>query len=175
MYKIGLIGHESNVFSDKNHIIATVENTISLLKYQYDNDVVFNICGDVGIGEWTGRFCIDNNIKYRLFMPLSLEIMEKQWNDEQTTSMKDVYNNSYSVVIGRNKYCDEAKMEIMKNIVDESCFVICFWVKKHIGITYETIKYAMSQSKLVINALEDLKLVTKHDILTKRIFYGRKQ
>jgi len=57
------------------------------------------------------------------------------------------------------KYLPQFYQERNKKLVDSSDFLLAFWVGKKRGGTFNAIKYALDQSKLVYNGLNNNSLI----------------
>lgn len=163
MYKIGIIGHSPEHFSFCEETIKNIEDVIGLLSFQYgqdNNSVIFNILGEIGTGIWAAKYIRDSAVsKYHMFLPYSQEIVSKDWYDEQKVELTELYNKAYSITI-----CNQPWAYALKNLVDDSNFVVCFWTGKKQGNTFHAIEYALKSNKMVLHGLNGLKLITNDDI-----------
>ena len=57
MYKVGIVGHGPEEFSDHNRIERKIFKTLDLLKFQYGQDLIVNIGSEIGVGQWAGNAC----------------------------------------------------------------------------------------------------------------------
>ena len=96
-----------------------------------------------------------NGYKYHLFLDRPIEQTGLEWYDEQRDRLQVCYNAAYSITMMPEGY---------KSLVDDSNFIICFWAGNKQGQTYSAIRYALSVGKLVLNGLDELKLITNKDI-----------
>lgn len=177
MYKIGIIGHSPEHFSvpSAEEVQKTISGTIDLLASQYGTEpVMFNVSGDIGVGLWSAELCMEkaeaeteHNFKcqYHIFMPYLPEKTSEDWFENQIASLKKCYANAKAITICN---ADNAQLESLKQLVDDSNFVICFWIGKRQGKTFETIKYALEKNKMVLNGLNELKMVTNDDVKKAR-------
>jgi len=166
MYRVGIVGHSPEYIPDPDSVKDKVEHVLGIIRYQYGEDLVFNLAGDIGVGEWAADVCIKNKYKYHLFLPYPVEDMEALWYPEQLSSVEAHFRTAWATTISFPKYVhgEPLEEENYHHLVDASAFIICFWNGMRAGPISETIKYALSQNKLVINGLNDLKLVTSDDI-----------
>lgn len=173
MYKIGIIGHSPEHFSvpSPDEVQRKIANTIDLLESQYNTDlVVFNLFGDIGVGLWTAEECMkranDNaqfNCAYHLFMPYTPEITSEGWFDNQIDTLNRCYKKARAITI-----CNDAPNESLKQLINDSGFVVSFWVGKKQGKTFEAIKYALATNKMVLNGLDGLRMITNEDMRKPR-------
>jgi len=160
MYKVGIIGHkpEDLSFDAKDKL----QDTLDTLVFQYKNDLVLNIGGERGIDLWTGDYCLENNIKYHLFLPCSVEKFSEFWYDEQRIILQNQFKMARSVTICSTEISNESERDAL--LIDNSNFIIAFWMGKKIGRTFDAVKYALSSNKVSINGLNELKLLTNADL-----------
>lgn len=163
MYRIGIVGHEPNRFSDRDVIMRRIDQVIDLVGYQYGDDLAFNVCGNIGVGEWAAESCIARKYKYHLFLPCPIEITSKFWYAKQQYDLEKHYTSAYATTIGGMNYSADTMLDINARLVDSSDFIICFWVGKKQGCVFETIKYAFGKNKLVLDGANELKLITNQD------------
>lgn len=173
MYKIGIVGHcpeNLTVFSEEK-TKGLIKEVIDTLSYQYGFDVIFNVIGKVGIGLWTAEECTPQFPdyirlhRYHLFLPFPQEITSEDWFDEQKELLKKCCDNAWTITICNAKKTPlENGYSTYKELVHDSNFVIFFWTGKKQGKTFETIRYALENNKLSLNALKDLRLITNKDI-----------
>lgn len=179
MYRIGVIGHSPEYFIDPGAVQRTVERTIDLLSFQYDVDnMIFNIGGDIGVGLWAANYCRKNSYKYHLFIPFPLETTLEHWYDDQQRDLRLAYSHAYALSVGvvnSERKSTTVDNRTNQNVVDNSNFVIAFWMGKQQGHTFDTIHYAFKRQKLILNGLEELKLITDKDIKRVRRAGNRKR
>jgi len=165
MYKIGIIGHGPEYYSEPDHILLAIENIIDLLGFQYGESTVFNVAGETGVGLWSAEIAFNRKIKYHIFLPYTFEQTCEHWYEEQKNILIKCCNRAFSITscYPDKKHIDDS----YKFLVDDSNFIICYWIGKKQGKTFEAIKYALETNKLVLNGLDDLKLITNLDIKNK--------
>lgn len=157
MYKIGIIGSTEDRFKQPKRIRRYIDDIITLLGFQYNNDVVFNVMGDIGVGLWTIDMCIDNQLRHHLFLPSTVENTSCHWYTEQQHLLEKGYSNAHSISICNNS-------DVYKRLIDYSNFVICFWAGNKQGEIYESILYAMHNNKMILNGLDKLRMMTRDGI-----------
>ena len=172
MYKIGIIGHSPEHFSvpSSEDVQRSIGRTIDLLSYQYggdDNKVLFNIVFETGVGLWAAEAAIEQDRNYHLFMPQPFEQMVDNWLDEQRDSATKCFHNAYSITIC-NWPANVAYTAAYDAVVVDSNFTICYWIGKKQGHTYDAITYGLTQNKMMLDGIHDLKLITNEDIKRKR-------
>lgn len=162
MYKIGIIGHGPERLEDPDKVQRLVGYTIDLLALQYGEDeIVFNIRSSIGVGLWATEECIDRDYKYHLFLPYSVEKTSEHWYEDQQQTLLNQYQRAYSLTIcNPDSHGSENEH---KQLIDNVNFVVCFWRGIKQGETASAIRYALENNKLVVNAMNDLKLVTNLD------------
>lgn len=158
---IAITGHRPDSFLQSHYSLETIkrlaEDTIFVLKKQYDGNLMFNVGGAIGTDQWAADACIALNIKYKIYLPFTPEVQSKFWSEEHKSVLRDqiMKANGLEIVDPTGKYHVSKYQERNKRMVDDANFVLAFWVGKRKGGTYNCIKYALKQSKLVYNALEE--------------------
>lgn len=165
MYRIGIVGHTPEYIPNPDTVKTKINHVMDLIRYQYGEDLVFNIAGDIGVSEWAANTCIERKYRYHFFLPYPVEDMENLWYPEQLQAVENHFRTAWATTISFPRYVHGASLELQnyQHLVDASAFVICFWKGMKAGITADTIRYALSQHKLVVNGLDDLKLITAKD------------
>lgn len=160
MYKIGIIGHGPERFSDREQAERLVINTLELLSHQYGDEVVFNIATNDGVGLWAAQYCLKMQHKYHLFLPSSKDETCQHWYDFQKEQFNEQYNNAYSLTVCNPRVGDLPYV----HLIDNANFVICFWVGNKDGTIAHAIEYSLNNNKLILNGSNNLKLITSRDL-----------
>lgn len=166
MYRIGIIGHGPEVFSD-NEYQTTIKRTINLLANQYSEDLIFNIGSEIGVEHTAMEVCLRHEFHYHLFLPAQLESVGRFWYERQQLDLEKYFKKARGVTISMKEMTAEAEVESYKQLIDHSNFLVCFWIGKKQGRTADAIRYALSTNKLTLNGLNELRLITNYDF-TKR-------
>lgn len=166
MYRIGIIGHTPEYFSDPEATKRLVNQTLDLIQYQYGKEeLIINVAGNIGVDCWATTFCSEYSIKYHLFLPCPVEDMKKMFYDYQVKLINQQFTYAWATTISFPKYeSPEQAIENYKHIVDNSNFVIYFWNGMKQGNVFDSIKYALSTNVLSINGLDEKKLITNEEI-----------
>lgn len=173
MYRIGIVGHTPEHFQEPEATSRAVGRTMDLISYQYDNEVVYNIPGNIGVGLWAANKCLEEPYRYHLFLPFPLDITATHWYDEQKEQLTKAFSYAYALsVMETEQTSTNISNMVNEHIVDNSNFIIAFWMGKKQGHTFEAIEYALDNNKLVLNAFKDLRLITNND--TRKARRGRK-
>lgn len=163
MYKIGIIGSGPERFGEPEKIRRSIDDTINLLGSEYsEQGLIFNIKGEIGVAQWAVESCLDGTQKYHLFMPFSLQKTYEHWYDDQKEKLSAHYTRAHSLTICRID--NEAVDDAYEKIVDDSNFIVCFWPGNCVGQIAEAIKYALSKNKIVLDGLNDLRLLTNQSL-----------
>ena len=166
MYKIGVVGSGPDRFGEPEAVQRTIGSTIDLLLAQYgQEEAVFGIEAAIGVGLWAGQVCMLRESKYHLYLPYTLEKTSEHWFPEQQEMLRAQYTNMYSLTI-----CN--KELVHESLVDSSNFIVCFWAGNKNGKTFRAIKHALKKNKIVLDAFNDLKLITNADL--RKNGHGRK-
>jgi len=167
MYRIGIVGHRPEYVSNHESMIRNVDRVIDLISYQYGEDLIINVGGDIGVDQWALRSCANRKIRYHLFLPCTVDVFSENWYDEQKEFLNECFKKSWAVTVHSTEYSQQTERETYKHIVDMSDFIICFWNGMQQGHIFDCIKYALGNNKLTINGSNDLKLVTNDDMREK--------
>jgi hypothetical protein len=165
MHKVGIIGHSPEHLHHIDDVRSSIRKTIDLLNFQYAEQLMYNIIGDIGIGLIAAEECIESESIYHIFLPYTLEKTTQHWYKDQKDKMLMCYGKARGITICQVSSDETNNMH--ERLVEESSFIICFWVGKKQGKTFETIKYALQNNKLVLNGFDDLKLITNIDLKRK--------
>lgn len=167
MYRIGILGHSTDQFVEPEGAKRLVEQTIDVINYQYDSeDLVFNIAAEAGVGEWASKFCLDNHIKYHMFLPFPIGEVKDMLLDEQYKSLKHCFDYSWETTVSFSEP-DSVQIQLEANnkwLVSDSDFVMYFWNGMKQGPLYDSIKHALKNNILSINGMKDRKLITNEDL-----------
>lgn len=166
IYRIGIIGHRQHRIWDKDDVRRLCFQTTLTLVDQYEpNPVRLNLTGAPSAGQWFGQACAEYGISYHLFLPCDSASYVAEWNEPHREEFGRQLGGCYGLTqIGRELTKDTV-CGAARALVDDSDFLVSFWEGNKSGLTYETIKYAVETSKLVLDGLEDLALITKKDLI----------
>lgn len=169
--KIAVTGHRPDAFLVSHYTIDTVKSiteSIVVAHKREHQDLTFLLGGTIGIDQWVGEACIKHEVKFKLFLPFQPVIQAKYWTDEQKAELDRQCKHAKGlyVIDPVGPYNVWTNMERNKKMVDESDLVIAFWVGKRRGGTYNAIQYALRKEKTVLNALNELKLISKQELKT---------
>ena|SRR3989344_8649042 len=168
MYRIGIIGHGPEIFSD-NEYQATIKRTIGLLANQYSEDLIFNVGSEIGVEHYAIEQCLKQDYRYHLFLPAPVEKVYRFWYEKQQWDLLKYFDNARGVTISMKEMTAESEKESYQQLIDHSNFLVCFWIGKKQGRTADAIRYALSTNKLTLNGLNDLRLITNYDFTKRKI------
>lgn len=158
-----LVSHYSNDMINK-----IVGDIVSAFKREHKDELIFNLGGAIGIDQWVGAACIEQNIPYVLYLPFHPDVQSKFWKEDQKQELeRQIKHASGIVIINPNISAPYEVYNYQKRnekMIDESNFVVAFWVGKKTGGTYNAIKYGLKRSKFVLNGLNELKPLFKEDL-----------
>jgi uncharacterized phage-like protein YoqJ len=172
MARVCITGHRPDPFLVSHYQADAVRrcasDTACVLKREYGDDLMFNLGGAIGADQWMGAAAIEHGVKFSLFLPFLPHVQAKFWTEEQRQELdRQLRTASRIVVMDSSGGYDAARyFERDRMMVDEAEFVVAFWVGRKRGGTFETMKYALSRSKFVLNALDGLRPVFKQDLET---------
>lgn len=163
-----MFGHSPEHYCElSTNIFSTIGRTMDILNYQYGQDLVFNLIGEPGAGICSIKNCLMKGLKYHLYVPcLKDKVLQASYlTEEQKQDLAHGFDNAYNLTISgptKNDYYIQ-NQQCFTEAIDHANFSICFWVGKKQGMTYDCIKYAHKNNKLILNGLDDLKLITNQD------------
>lgn len=168
--RVAITGHRPDAFIQSHYsesaLSLIVDGTVATFQREYKDDLIFNLGGAIGADQWVGDACIEQGVKFYLYLPMLPRIQGKYWSSKQQLNLK----KQMEVASGVNIYDPSGDYNVAsyhmrdRKMVDDADIVVAFWVGKKKGGTYGTMKYALSQSKFVFNALNCLRPVFKDDL-----------
>jgi len=163
--KVGITGHRPPEFKDIENAKGICREVVRLVQAQYnDPELCFNLGGCIGADQWVGGACIERGIKFQLLLPFPPEVQSKYWDSDQKSNLMFQVDSCASLTVIGPSYKRANYFIRDRAIVDQSDFLICFWEERKYGGTYETIKYAIKQKKIILNGLKNLSLVTREQV-----------
>lgn len=143
-----------------------VDDTACILQREYGDELEFNLGGAIGIDQMMGAAAIEHGIRFSLYLPFPPEVQGKFWKSGQRAELERQMRHAAGITIvdPEGNYTPRRYFERDRLMVDNADFTIGFWVGKRRGGTYETMKYSLRQSKMVINAMDGMRLVFKQDL-----------
>lgn len=175
VYQVGITGHRPDRYKDAQAAEKLCRETIATIDYQYYDagQLYFNLGGCIGADQWAGAACIDLDIDFNLFLPFPPNIQAQYWYDYQKEELERQVDHCSGLTIVGEEYKVANYFIRDRMIVDNSDFIICFWEGCLQGGTYQTIKYAVNNNKIVLNALDNLSLVSREQFRPKPKNYRR--
>ena len=165
--RITITGHRPDDFLVSHYSIDTIrriaDDIVCVLKRQYD-DVVFNLGGALGADQIVGDVCLEHNVPYHVFLPFSASEMTKYWKQEDKDNLQKQLESASGISVCDPYFNNSAYQKRNIQMVDNSAFVVAFWVGKKQGGTFNCMNYALKQSKFVFNALNELRPVFNEDL-----------
>jgi len=165
LYRVAIIGDLPEYSKDytSESVRRKVDNIVDVISYQYGSDLVINAAGFPDVGVHVAKKCLEDTVKYHLFMPCPVDDMDKLFYTDQSNEIHDVFENSWATTISSPKYTTQLILHNYnyQNIVDNSAFIICLWRGRKQGSIYSAILHALGSNKLIIDGTDDLKLMTK--------------
>lgn len=167
MHHVGIFGHKFENLKDQEKDIRKLQESIELLKYQYCSSIVLNLGGERGLELMAGDYCVNQNIKYHLFLPQKPEVfIDQTWYDHQNNMFNKQLLNATSITICSSSNIRDASIDSNRDnlLIQNSNFLIAFWNGRKIGRTYDMIWSSLSNNKIVLNGFDELKLLTSQDL-----------
>lgn len=169
MTNIAITGHRPDAFLVSHYSVEEIQrianDTSIIFKREHGENLTFLLGGALGTDIWMGQACMENNIKYHLYLPFQFELFTKYWDDDQKALLSKQMKYAKGIdIINPSGYNVEDYQLRNTKMVDDSNFTVAFWVGKKRGGTYNCIRYALENSKFVFNALDNLKPIFKNTL-----------
>jgi uncharacterized phage-like protein YoqJ len=170
--KIAISGHGPDSFLVSHYspesIIRIASDIVCIFQREFGDELLFNLGGAIGTDQWVGKACIEQNIKYHIFLPFQPEVQAKYWNSNQRKELDKQLKYASGINISdlSGNYDPHLYQERNKKMIDAANILVAFWVGKRKGGTYNAMRYALSQSKFVFNALNELRPIFSEDLKT---------
>lgn len=172
MVQVAITGHRPDSFLVSHYKPETVEriadDTVWRLKKEYKGDLCFNLGGALGADLWVGTACIENDVKFRLYLPFHPKIQTAHWTPDQRVELDRQLQKATGIDIMEPnpdvEYNVARYFERNVKMVDDASFVVAFWVGKRRGGTFHAMQHALKNSKFVFNALDELRPLFKEDL-----------
>lgn len=168
--RVAITGHRPDVFIQSHYsqeqINLVAEGVVATFKRQYKDDLVFNVGGAIGADQIMGRACMEQQVPFHLYLPMTIEVQGRYWSQAQRQELHSQYEAAAGVHIIDPSGDYSVKNYFLRNrkMVDEADIVVAFWVGKRAGGTFDAIKYGLKSSKFVLNALNELKPIFNDDV-----------
>lgn len=170
MARVCITGHRPDPFLVSHYQIDAVRRLVSdityALKREYGDELMLNLGGSIGVDQWMGAAAIEHGVKFSLFLPFLPQIQARYWDESQRSELDRQMKTAARIVVidPSGEYDVSRYHERDRMMVNEADFVVAFWVGRRRGGTFETMKYGLSQSKFVLNALDGLRPVFRRDL-----------
>lgn len=167
--RVAITGHRPDAFIQSHYtqgqIQMIAEGVVATFKRQY-GELSFNVGGAIGADQVMGRACIEAQVPFHLYLPFSIDVQGRYWTQEQRDELSSQFDRAAGVSIVDPSGSYHVKNYFIRDrqMVDNAEVVVAFWVGKKRGGTYETMKYALKQSKFVFNALDGLRPVFNNNL-----------
>lgn len=175
MRTVCITGHRPDSFLVSHYEVDVVRRIVDdiacVLQREYGEELQFNLGGAIGTDQWMGASAIKHGIRYKLYLPFHPSVQARYWNAAQREELDRQMRYAAGIMIadpasGRDEALRDFSAYFQRDrmMVDDSDFVVGFWVGRRRGGTFETMKYALKQSKLVFNGMDRLRLLFRHDL-----------
>lgn len=167
--RVAITGHRPDSFLQSHYTQGQIQllsdGMVATFKRQYD-ELAFNVGGALGADQIVGQSCIDAGVPYYLYLPFPVDIQGRYWKEEQREDLVRQFELAAGVkIVDPTGHYDVKNYFVRdRQMVDDADVVVAFWVGKKRGGTYEAMKYALTQSKFVLNALDGLRPVFSNEL-----------
>lgn len=168
--RVAITGHRPDPFIQSHYsqekLAMIIDGVVATFDREHGEDLSFNLGGAIGADQWVGQACIENAVKFHLYLPFLPEVQSKYWGAEQKQQLSRQIEKASSVTIvdPSGNYEVWRYEERNRIMIDDADILVAFWVGKKRGGTYNAIKYALSKSKPVLHALDNLRWLFKEDL-----------
>jgi uncharacterized phage-like protein YoqJ len=159
MIHVAVIGHSIDSFSSNYGVLSKIDDIVVILSRQYKEQVKFLVNCEPGIGQWFADACIRNKVPYEAFISSVPEEHSKYWTEEQRETLTLQLDKAKAIRVCDKIYTRESTIHNNYKMIKYSQWVLAFWNGKHQGNTYNAIQHAIEQNKIVLDALNDFKMV----------------
>jgi uncharacterized phage-like protein YoqJ len=172
LIKIAITGHRPDSFLVSHYNVESIKrlagDIVAAFSREHKGQALFNLGGAIGVDQWVGDACIEQDVPFYLYLPFHPDMQSKYWGPEQKKEL------ARQIEHARGIHIIEPNIEIPYNpanfikrnekMIDDANFVVAFWVGKRRGGTFHAVKYGLESSKFVFNALNELKPIFKDDL-----------
>ena len=170
MHNIVIVGHRAvNFHIEESKLKSKIQEVLDTLSFQYGEELCLNVDGETGVGLYVVQAASKLNIKYHIFLPCPIEFMGQEWFDSQRKELELCFKRAHSTTTMSNKPSAINEKGRDQCLVNYSSFLICFWEGCRQGRTFGVIKQALTTNKLVLNGLDELKMVSNIDLKKRRV------
>ncbi len=161
MIKIAVLGHSPDSFPDVKSVVYAIDNAIYLIAQQnaHERDFVFLLNGNPGIAQWFINVLVEKELPYEVFLTSPPENTSLYWSDEQRNKFVAQLNKAKAIHVFGADNAYESCIKRDRVLIDASQWVLCFWNKKHQGLTYFAMEHAINNNKIVYNGIDGFNLI----------------
>ena len=150
---IAFVGHKEERFTEKSLLNKCVDDAVHLISVQSEGSCILLLNGARGISNRVYEEAAKHNIKFKLFLPHSLDVYREMQDEQVEMLEKQVSARLCSGMYVADTYYDEDNFMVRNHkMIDEATFLVVFWLGRKLGETFECIKYAFETGKIVYNA-----------------------
>lgn len=166
MIKIGIIGHSPDSFSFKKRARASIDDAITIIQRQHaqEPELMFLVNADPGIGQWACDVLIEKDLPFEVYLTQLPDKAAQDWTDKQQETFFWQLKKARAIHILAEDNSSQSCIIRNKRLVSDCNWLLTFWIGKHQGNTFETMKYALDSNKMVYNGFDQLKLISNDDI-----------
>jgi len=165
VYQVGFVGNSISRFpsqEDQDSCRQDVRRTVlEIMDQYYPNPVCINVMGNAGVGFWTVEACLEYDIDYHLFLPCLPDAWIENLPLNQVIQGSKFVERCSGLTVSKPVLSKDSVREAAKVLTDTSDFLVAFSLGHLSGLTYETIVYALDNSKIILDGFNNLGLVKK--------------
>lgn len=165
IYKCGIIGHKSHRLADVEFVKRQCLDAVLMLTEQYPvGQLCINVNGNSGCNFWVADACRRMDVNYHIYLPYAFADLTAEWSEADKIGLAGLMDSCYGLSIAGREADTENICRAQQALVDNSDFIIAFWEGYRYGLVYETLKYGLGESRLVLDGLGDFSLITRRDV-----------
>lgn len=164
MVKVCVLGHSPDEFTCHEKIQHVIDDVVVVLKRQYSGQLELNTTCEPGVGHWLVQKAIEHNIKYNVYIAGPPNEQSKYWTNEQQSNFIKYLDSAASIHVEYENISPILLNKRNIKMIDNSQWILVFWNGRHQGFTYNAIEYAISSNKIVLNGLDNLKMILSENI-----------
>jgi hypothetical protein len=128
MYNVCIFGHKpGDLHRTLEEVGPFIDDVVRTLQFQYGKQLCLNVDGEIGVGQIVTRVARPLSVRYHIFLPCPVELLGKNWFDEQTKQLQLDFGLSSSTTLISDRLSEASLSERDHRMIDHCNFAICFW------------------------------------------------
>ena len=148
-YHIGFTGHRES--KNNKNLYKRMTNIFEAAKKK-KGGVEFHHGGAQGADLISAEAAIDSHVEIHTHLPFPFDVTTQGWNQTDKDRLQRIIIHSKEVTVERLTYDVRGYFERNQRIIDQSKIMTTNWDERVGGGTYDTVKKAKQQGKIVIQS-----------------------